>query len=56
MENEDIHEIDRTAQAGFIALIALAIQTRDGKNDDFTSDTTLVEAKQLFNRAFKLTE
>jgi hypothetical protein len=52
MSDSNAVDLEKTTEAGFIVLIALAAQTRDGKVGD-PSEGDLVAAKMLFNKAFR---
>jgi hypothetical protein len=48
-------DLEKTVEAGFIALVAVALQIRSGKNEtQEVSDPQLLEAKLLINRAYDI--
>jgi len=49
-----LNELERATEAGFVVLIAIATQTREGRTDEPT-DNELLAAKQLFNKAVRKT-
>lgn len=51
---ESLNQLEKTTEAGFVVLIAIATQTREGRTGEPT-DTELVAARLLFNKSFRKT-
>lgn len=53
-EAKNLNELEKATEAGFVVLIAIATQTREGRTGEPT-DSDLIAAKQLFNKAVRKT-
>ena len=51
---QDLNQLEKATEAGFVVLIAIATQTREGRTGEPT-DSELIAAKQLFNKAVRKT-
>lgn len=51
---KELNQLEKMTEAGFVVLIAIATQTREGRTGEPT-DNDLMAARLLFNKSFRKT-